>query len=97
MSRKIGFGENETPTGPGRFRVRVFVTSVLLCVMGGIGGAMALSSLQRGEVIGFAVGAIWCVALVSFGASKLIKHLLGFDRPRAREGDHDWSLDDQNR
>ncbi len=77
--------------------MRVLATSVLLCVMGGIGGAMALKSLQDGEVIGFAVGAIWCVALVSFGASKLIKHLLGFDRPKTREGDHEWSLDDQNR
>ena len=95
MTREVGFSKDNPPRDgytPAAPRRRVLITSAVLCVMGGVGGAMALDALGDGNALGFAVGAIWCVALVSWGASKLIKNLLGIDTRRPDRTRHDWTL-----
>lgn len=65
---------------------RSLLPAVIMCAMAGAGFFIAIASLTEGRIMGFVIGTIWTVALLTMGLGRLVKRVLGLDRPTVPKG-----------
>lgn len=92
MPRRVGFDAGARPVpvteqataarpggrrggGKGRWLRRV-MPALFLVPMAGIGVAVLIRSMQSGQWFGAALAMVWCVVVISLGATRVIRAIL---------------------